>query len=380
MTSPRPRFFDTRAAYILFANATTEKAVVAERVGREVDYLHPRPPGLRVFDAGMGDASVLTQVLRKMHTVFPHIPWTVVGKEISIEDVRQALVKLPDRFYEHPEMVFVVTNMRFREATRLCPDDASRLRWRDIPLVGSTAHEFASQIQDLLEVLADDWEVTTSAKTGNPMYVHPAVVVIYRADHEFILRSLIPDPDGPPPEYDLVIAAQPYRAAAPLESKVRNVVAPLAASLRPGGRLIGIHSTGRDPALEIIRQVWPDENPFIHGAKEITDELRRQVDDPGLEVVPLGGDDARFRFEMHYLPSEGSEHIGTSSVLATWNAAAYVAQIDEKRLSEAMHSGAWEDAVRRVMEREPRIWFEDEAYVIVRRDQEVANSANAATD
>ena len=52
MTSPRPRFFDTRAAYILFANATTEKAVVAERVGREVDYLHPRPPGLRVFDAG----------------------------------------------------------------------------------------------------------------------------------------------------------------------------------------------------------------------------------------------------------------------------------------------------------------------------------------
>ena len=267
MTSPRPRFFDTRAAYILFANVTTEKAVVAERVGREVDYLHPRPPGLRVFDAGMGDASVLTQVLRKMHTVFPHIPWTVVGKEISIEDVRQALVKLPDRFYEHPEMVFVVTNMRFREATRLCPDDASRLRWRDIPLVGSTAHEFASQIQDLLEVLADDWEVTTSAKTGNPMYVHPAVVVIYRADHEFILRSLIPDPDGPPPEYDLVIAAQPYRAAAPLESKVRNVVAPLAASLRPGGRLIGIHSTGRDPALEIIRQVWPDENPFIHGRR-----------------------------------------------------------------------------------------------------------------
>ena len=28
----------------------------------------------------------------------------------------------------------------------------------------------------------------------------------------------------------------------------------------------------------------------------------------------------------------------------------------------------------------PGIWFEDEAYVIVRRDQDVANSANAATD
>jgi hypothetical protein len=380
MTPARSRFFDTRAAYILFANATTEKAVVAERVGREVDHLYPRPPGLRVFDAGMGDASVLTQVMRKMHTVFPHIPWTVVGKEISIEDVRQALVKLPDRFYEHPEMVFVVTNMRFREATRLQPVDGSDLRWRDIPLEGGTAHEFATQILDLLESLADDWEVTTSPHTGNPVYVNPAVVVLYRADHEFILRPLIPSPEGPPPEYDLVIAAQPYRAAAPLESKVRNVIAPLAQSLRPGGRLIGIHSTGRDPGLEIIRQVWPDEDPFRHTGKEITDELRRQVDDPGLEVVPLGPEEATFRFEMHYLPSEGSEHIGTSSVLATWNAAAYVAQIDEQRLNEAMHSGAWEDAVRRVMEREPRIWFEDEAYVIVRRDQDVANSANAATD
>ena len=380
MTSPRPRFFDTRAAYILFANATTEKAVVGERVGREVDHLHPRPPGLRVFDAGMGDASVLTQVLRKMHTVFPHIPWTVVGKEISIEDVRQALVKLPDRFYEHPEMVFVVTNMTFREATRLCPDDVSRLRWRDIALRGSTAHEFATQIQDLLESLADDWEVTTSPRTGNPVYVNPAVVVMYRADHEFILRSLIPSPEGPRPAYDLVIAAQPYRAAAPLESKVRNVIAPLAESLRTGGRLIGIHSTGRDPGMEIIRQVWPDEDPFRHGGKDIVDELRRQVDDPELEVVPQSDDEAAFRFEMHYLPSEDAEHIGTSSLLATWNAATYVAQIDERRLSEAMHSFAWEDAVRRVMEREPRIWFEDEAYVIRRRDQAVENSANAATE
>ena len=32
---------------------------------------------------------------------------------------------------------------------------------------------------------------------------------------------------------------------------------------------------------------------------------------------------------MHYLPSEDAEHIGTSSLLATWNAATYVAQIDE---------------------------------------------------
>ena len=38
-----------------------------------------------------------------------------------------------------------------------------------------------------------------------------------------------------------------------------DVVAPLANSLGPGGRLIGIHSCGHDPGAEIVREVWPDD-------------------------------------------------------------------------------------------------------------------------
>lgn len=361
----RPRFFDTRAAYLLFATATTEKAKVAERVGAELDHVEPRPPGIHVFDAGMGDASVLTEVMRRMHRVFPRIPWTVVGKEISVEDVRQALVRLPDRFFEHPETVFVVTNMRFDEAARLRPREPGGLLWRDIPLRGDTTYEFAAQIRGLLLDLAEDWEVKTSPATGNPVYVHPAVVVLYRADHEFLLRSLIPTRQTPRPLYDLIIAAQPYRAAASLQSKVRRVVAPLVGSLARGGRLIGVHSTGRDPGMEIIREVWPEEDPFQHGGEEVLAELRHQVDDPALEFPdPV---ERYVRYEMHAMPSESTEHIGTSSVLATWNAAAYVAQIDEKRLSEAMRSGAWEEATRRVMRKHTEIWFEDEVFLVVRR-------------
>ncbi|HEX2152388.1 MAG TPA: hypothetical protein VHL52_00215 [Acidimicrobiia bacterium] len=368
MTTPESaRFFDTRAAYLLFANATTEKAMVAERVGHELSEIQPSPPGLRVFDAGMGDASVLTQVMRQMHTVFPRIPWTVVGKEISVEDVRQALARLPDRFLEHPEMVFVVTNMRFGEATRLTPDSENHVVWREVALEGDTTHDFATQIRDLFDPLADDWKVETSPKTGNPVYVRPAVVVIYRADHEFILRSMIPRSDMAPGSYDLIIAAQPYRAAVPLERKVRTVVVPLARALTPGGRLIGIHATGRDPALEIIREVWPDVDPFRHGAKEIIEEARRHLSNDEFDFPALSEDESTIRYEMHTMPSESAEHIGTSSVLATWNAAAYVAQIDERRLSQAMRSGAWEEATRTVMGRHPEIWFEDEAYVVVRR-------------
>lgn len=363
----RGRFFDTRAAYLLFATATTEKAEVADRVGRELDHIQPRPPGIHVFDAGMGDASVLTEVMRRMHRVFPRIPWTVVGKEISVEDVRQALFRLPDRFFEHPEMVFVVTNMRFGEAARLQPSDSADLVWRDVPLEGDTSHQFASQIRDLLSDIADDWAVETSPRTGNPVYVRPSVLVLYRRDHEFLLRSMIPRPTQRSHPYDLVIAAQPYRAASPLESKVRNVIAPLAQALAPGGRLIGVHSTGNDPGLEIIRQVWPDEDPFVHDGAEILTELRRQIDDPELDFIHLSAEEAKVRYQMHAMPSDSAEHIGTSSVLAAWNAAAYVAQIDEKRLTEAMRSGAWEEATRRVMASHPRIWFEDEVYLVVRK-------------
>lgn len=369
MTTPAPapaRFFDTRAAYLLFAIATSEKAAVAERIGGELDRLSPQPPGLRVFDAGMGDASVLAQLMRQMHQVFPHIPWAVVGKEISVEDVRQALAKLPDRLFEHPEMVFVVTNMRFSEATALRPHDARDLVWREVALTGATSHEFAAQIRHLLPELASDWEVRTSEQSGNPVYVRPAVLVLYRQDHEFLLRPMIPHQDDTAAGYDLIVAAQAYRAAADVEKKVSAVVSPLARALATGGRLVGIHSRGRDPGMEIIRRVWPDEDPFRHSAADIVAEARRQLADTDLQFPELSDADAVVRYEMHTMPSESAEHIGTSSILATWNAAAYVAQIDEDRLSEAMRSGAWEAATRAVMEHHPTVWFEDEVYLITR--------------
>jgi hypothetical protein len=66
------------------------------------------------------------------------------------------------------------------------------------------------------------------------------------------------------------------------------------------------------------------------------------------------------------MPSERTEHIGTGLTLAAWNAAAYVAQIDEGRLSEAMTSGVYVPATREVLERRGAVWFNDEAYLITR--------------
>ena len=92
------RFFDNRQKYLLFVNTCCEKWVVANRVSLELANIHPRPPALRVFDAGVGDGTVLLRVMRAMHDRFPHTPFYVVGKEISLEDVRLAMQKMSDRF------------------------------------------------------------------------------------------------------------------------------------------------------------------------------------------------------------------------------------------------------------------------------------------
>ncbi len=67
-------------------------------------------PALRVFDAGVGDGTILSRVMRTMHDKFATMPFYVVGKEISLEDVRLTLQKMPDRFYEHrPQCLFSPT-------------------------------------------------------------------------------------------------------------------------------------------------------------------------------------------------------------------------------------------------------------------------------
>ena len=110
------RFFDNREKYLMFVNTCSEKEDVAARIGREMDAIEPSGAALRVFDAGVGDGTVMSHVLRQLHGRFPHVPFLVVGKEISMEDVRITLEKLPDRLHEHPETVVVLTNLYYSEA------------------------------------------------------------------------------------------------------------------------------------------------------------------------------------------------------------------------------------------------------------------------
>ena len=57
------RFFDNREKYLMFVTTTSEKAMVSQRIGKELALLEPRPPAVRIFDAGTGNGVVLANVL-----------------------------------------------------------------------------------------------------------------------------------------------------------------------------------------------------------------------------------------------------------------------------------------------------------------------------
>lgn len=366
------RFYDNRQKYLLFVHTCTEKWVAAQRVELELEHVRPRPPALRLFDAGVGDGTVLTRVMRSMHDRFPTVPFYILGKEISLEDVRLALEKMPDRFYEHPATVLVMTNMYYSEAPWLKPNSlaaASGLVWKEVVLAGSTAGQFERQITDLQGFLASHWTAKISTTSGNPVYERPIVLVIYRDDHKLLLDAVRPQQGAVRADFDLVLASQPYRARASTEFKARRVVAPLARALGPGGRLIGIHSYGHDPGLEIIQRVWPGEDPFQMDRHQLLKATKQVLgtESRGLNFNAYSDQRSIFRYDMHTLPSEITSSIGTSTLMAAWNAAVYVAQIEDEQLESVMGDRRYLDTTRDVLQKHGKLWFQNESYVISRQ-------------
>ncbi len=374
VTDDRPfRFYDNRQKYLAFVNTCNEKWKVAERATRELTHVKPSPPSLRLFDAGVGDGTVLGHLMRAMHRRFPTIPFFIVGKEVSLEDVRLTLEKLPDRFIEHPSSVIIVTNLYYAEAPWLMPNDvakAAALNWIEMPLQGTSAYEFGEQLRGIDKELVDGWQVKANEKTGNPMYVRPSVLVMFREDHRFLLDDVIPRRGkAAGGDYDLVLASQPWRARMSADFKVKHVLSPLTRSLRRGGRLLTAQSFGEDPGLELVRRIWPDEDPFKVDRHELIKVLKEYLGRGAQSYNFNAGSDAKsvFRYRMHTLPTEIGDAIGTSTLFAAWNAAIYVGQIEDERLEPVVSSGEYLDATAEVLQKHNGIWFNDETFVISRK-------------
>jgi len=367
------RFFDNRQKYLLFVSTCSEKEVISKRIGMELGHIKPKPPAIRIFDAGMGDGTVLAGVMREMHHRYPTMPFYISGKEISLEDVRICLSKMSDRLFEHPASVLVFTNLFYSEAPWLKPKSmasSNSMVWKEVALQGGSSHEFAEQLNELRGFLDENWQAGHSPKTGNPIYERPTVLIIYREDHKFLLSDVIPKQDVKKADYDLVLASQPYRLRVSAEVKSRNVLLPLVRSLGRGGRLIGIHSSGDDPGHQILKEIWPNDNPFVSDRHSLLKAVKNELGSDARHFNIKANSDNRsiFKYTMHSLPSELEASIGTSTLFAAWNAATYVGQIDEQRLETAMRSVDYLSITQKALKKYGGLWFNDESYTISRKN------------
>lgn len=365
------RFYDNRQKYLQFVSTCNEKWKIAERAVQELDHITPTPPALRLFDAGMGDGTLLSHVMRATHKKFPTVPLYVVGKEISLEDIRMSLEKLPDRFVEHPASMIVFTNLYYSESPWLKvanPESAKNVNWIDVPLKGETAADFGEQLRALDPQLVDGWQVKASEKTGNPLYAKPSILVLYREDHSFMLDAVKPDPEASDAGYDLVLVCQPWRARMGAEFKVRKVLEPMVRSLAPGGRALVAQSAGNDPAQELVQRIWKDLDPFPVDRHALVEEMRNYMGDDHHNYAYHGvsDSDAVQSYQMHTLPDEIESNIGTSTLFAAWNAAIYVAQVEDEMLEPVLTSGAYLEHTEQVLKKYGGLWFNDEVFVISR--------------
>jgi hypothetical protein len=112
--------------------------------------------------------------------------------------------------------------------------------------------------------------------------------------------------------------------------------------------------------------VWPGDNPFTSDRHAILRQVKHELGAEARHYNFNASSEARsiFRYRMHTLPDEVNGPIGTSTLFAAWNAAIYVAQIEDIRLSEAVRDGRYLEATDRVLKRHGGLWFNDETYVI----------------
>jgi len=78
-------------------------------------------------------------------------------------------------------------------------------------------------------------------------------------------------------------------------------------------------------------------------------------------------EEAVFRYQMHTLPSEIGDRIGTSTLFAAWNAVIYVNQIEDDRLEPVLHEARYLAVTQEILHKYGALSFNDEAFVVARR-------------
>jgi len=363
----KKRFFDDRLKYLSFIQNTGEKKSISEKIYPFISKLSQNKSYLRILDAGTGDGTIITNVIKSFHRYHPYTSLLITGKEISYEDLKNTLEKMPDRFVEHPNLLVTMTNVKFSElgliesATKI---KNKKVREFNLILKSDNSFDFNSEItgNKLGNFIKKYWGIEIDDK-GRTSYSNPCIIRIYREDNSRHLRQFLNN-NYKNNNYDLIIASQAYRAASSIKVKVNNVIGPLMRLLNKSGKLLVTHSYGGKNIQKVLKTAFKDKEAFPNNAKNIIDYLKRNP--TGENNLYNYSNPVSYSFKFKKAPDQTVTELFGHNTDAKWENILYVGQIPEKDIHHLEKNTRLYNKVMNVIEKSGDIEFKNELFTITK--------------
>ena len=94
----KKRFFDDRLKYLSFIQNTGEKKAISEKLYPHIASLPNNKSYLKILDAGTGDGTIFTNLIKGFHRYHPYSSLLMAGKEVSFEDLKNRIRELSAKY------------------------------------------------------------------------------------------------------------------------------------------------------------------------------------------------------------------------------------------------------------------------------------------
>ena len=363
----KKRFFDDRLKYLSFIQNTGEKKAISEKIFSHIANLSDNKSYLRILDAGTGDGTIFSNIIKSFHKYHPYSSLLITGKEISYEDLKNTLEKMPDRFVEHPNLLITMTNVKFSELGLI--ENSNKIKDKKVKefnlvLKSNNSFDFNSQITGNLlgNFVKKNWGIEIDKK-DRTSYSCPCIIRVYREDNEKHLKKFLNN-NYKNNNYDLIIASQAYRAASSVNVKVKNVIGPLMRLLNKSGKLLITHSIGGGSVQKVLKLAFKNKEAFPNKAKDIIEHLK---DDPfGENNIYKFSKPQNYYFTFKRAPDKTVTELFGHNTDAKWANMLYVGQIAEKDIQALEKNTALQRKIRGVIDKSKEIQFQNEIFSITK--------------